>query len=104
MLLPTTYLQLLILTIAMQSHCSKCNKDFSERVGMGPMESNLAIRVRNKMGNICPECRAEIAKTKRGRWSLFFYNLKVAFYCACLLLPVVAIFAALIVCLALFVL
>ncbi len=88
----------------MQSHCSKCNKDFTEKVGMGPMESNLAIRVRNKIGNICPECRMELAKTKRGRWSLFFYNLKVALYCACLLLPVVIIFIGLTVWLALCVL
>lgn len=88
----------------MQSHCSKCDKDFTERVGMGPMEGNLAIRVRNKIGNICPECRAEIAKTKRGRWSLFFYDLKVALYCARFLLVVLLVFAALTVCLALFVL
>lgn len=71
---------------------------------MSPMESNLAIRVRNKIGNICPECRAEIAKTKRGRWSLFFYNLKVALYCACLLLPVVVVFVGITIWLALFVL
>lgn len=71
---------------------------------MGPMESNLAIRVRNKIGNICPECRAEIAKTKRGRWSLFFYNLKVAACCACLLLPVVIVFVGLTIWLALCVL
>ena len=88
----------------MQSQCSKCDKDFTERVGMGPMEGNLAIRVRNKIGNICPECRAEIAKTKRGRWSLFFYDLKVALYCARFLLVVLLVFAALTVCLALFVL
>lgn len=88
----------------MQSHCSKCDKDFTERVGMGPMEGNLAIRVRNKIGNICPDCRAEIAKTKRGRWSLFFYDLKVALYCARFLLVVLLVFAALTVCLALFVL
>lgn len=88
----------------MQSHCSKCDKDFTERVGMGPLEGNLAIRVRNKIGNICPDCRAEIAKTKRGRWSLFFYDLKVALYCARFLLVVLLVFAALTVCLALFVL
>lgn len=71
---------------------------------MAPLEGNLAIRVRNKIGNICPECRAEIAKTKRGRWSLFFYDLKVALYCARFLLVVLLVFAALTVCLALFVL
>lgn len=79
----------------MQSHCSKCDKDFIERVGMGPMEGNLAIRMRNKIGNICPDCRAEIAKTKRGRWQMFFYNLKVAFYCARVLLLVLLVFALL---------
>ena len=45
------------------------------------MESNLAIRYRNKIGNICPDCQAEIRKTKQGRWRLFFWNMKVALYC-----------------------
>lgn len=88
----------------MQSHCSKCDKDFTERVGMGPMEGNLAIRVRNKLGNICPDCQAEIAKTKKGRRQLFFWNVKVALYCCRFLLPIVLLFAILTVCLALFVL
>ena len=48
---------------------------------MSPLQSNLAIRVRNKIGNICPECRDEICKTKRGRWKMFFYDLKVGFLC-----------------------
>lgn len=88
----------------MQSHCSKCDRDFTERVGMGPLEGNLAIRMRNKLGNICPDCQAEIAKTKKGRRQLFFWNFKVAFYCFRFLVPIVLIFAAFTVCLALFLL
>lgn len=68
------------------------------------MQSNMAIRVRNKVGNICPQCRAEICKTKRGRWRMFFYDMKVGFFCLLLLLPVFLIFAGLTAALALFVL
>jgi hypothetical protein len=68
------------------------------------MQSNLAIRVRNRVGNICPDCREEISKTKKGRRRLFFYDLKIAARCALFLLPVFLLFAALVVCLALFVL
>ncbi len=73
-------------------------------VGMSPMESNLAIRYRNKVGNICPECQSEIRKTCRGRWSLFFWNLKVALYCMRFLSLFAVPFIALIVVLAFFVL
>ena len=66
----------------MQSTCSICHKEFNDKVGMSPMQSNLAIRYRNKVGNICLECQAEIASTKKGRWRLFFWNMKVALYCA----------------------
>ena len=68
------------------------------------MQSNLAIRYRNKVGNICPDCLAEIASTKRGRWRLFFWNLKVALYCLRFLLIFAIPFIALIVVLALYVL
>ena len=71
---------------------------------MSPMESNLAIRCRNKIGNICPDCQVEIRKTKQGRRRLFFWNLKVAFYCLRFLLLFAIPFIALIVVLALFVL
>lgn len=88
----------------MQATCSKCNKLFNDKVGMSPMQSNMAIRVRNRVGNICPDCRAEIAKTKKGRRHLFFYDAKIAFRCMLLLLPIFVFFAGLVVCLALFVL
>ena len=88
----------------MQANCSKCGKDFTERVGMSPLQSNMAIRVRNKVGNICPECREEICKTKKGRWKMWFYDLKVGFLCLLLLLPIFLLFAGLTVALALFVL
>ncbi|WP_295684071.1 hypothetical protein [uncultured Fibrobacter sp.] len=87
----------------MQATCSKCNKLFNDKVGMSPMQSNMAIRVRNRVGNICPECRAEMEKTKKGRRRLFFYDAKIAFRCMLLLLPVFVLFAGLIVALALFV-
>ena len=88
----------------MQANCSKCGKDFTERVGMSPLQINMAIRVRNKVGNICPECREEICKTKKGRWKMWFYDLKVGFLCLLLLLPIFLLFAGLTVALALFVL
>jgi hypothetical protein len=68
------------------------------------MESNLAIRYRNKVGNICPDCQAEIASTKRGRWRLFFWNLKVALYCLRFLSIFAIPFIAFIILLALYVL
>lgn len=68
------------------------------------MESNLAIRYRNKVGNICPECQAEIRKTRRGRWQLALWNLKVSLYCLRFLSLFAIPFIALIVILALFVL
>jgi hypothetical protein len=71
---------------------------------MSPMESNLAIRYRNKVGNICPDCQAEIASTKRGWWRLFFWNLKVALYCLRFLSIFAIPFIVLIVVLALYVL
>jgi hypothetical protein len=71
---------------------------------MSPLESNLAIRVRNKVGNICPDCRSETCKTKRGRWRMFFYDLKIGLFCLLLLLPVFLVFAGIIVVLALYVL
>jgi hypothetical protein len=71
---------------------------------MSPMESNLAIRYRNKVGNICPECQAEIASTKRGRWRLFFWNLKVSLYCLRFLSIFAIPFIAFIILLALYVL
>ena len=88
----------------MQATCSKCGKTFNDKVGMSPLQSNLAIRVRNKVGNICSECRAEICKTKKGRWKMWFYDLKVGFFCLLLLLPVFLLFAGLIAFLALYVL
>lgn len=88
----------------MQCTCSVCNKEFNDKVGMSPMQSNLAIRVRNKVGNICPDCRAETCKTKRGRWRMFFYDLKIGLFCLLLLLPVFLLFAGIIVVLALYVL
>ena len=88
----------------MQATCSKCNKTFNDKVGLSPLQSNMAFRVRNKVGNICPQCRAEICKTKRGRWRMFFYDMKVGFFCLLLLLPVFLIFAGLTAALALFVL
>ena len=88
----------------MQCNCSKCGKDFNDKVGMSPLESNLAIRYRNKVGNICPECQAEIRKTRRGRWQLVFWNLKVSLYCLRFLSLFAIPFIALIVILALFVL
>ncbi len=71
---------------------------------MSPMESNLAIRYRNKVGNICPDCQAEIASTKRGRWRIFFWNLKVALYCLRFLSIFAIPFIAFIILLALYVL
>jgi hypothetical protein len=68
------------------------------------MESNLAIRYRNKVGNICPDCQAEIASTKRGRWRIFFWNLKVALYCLRFLSIFAIPFIAFIILLALYVL
>lgn len=88
----------------MQCKCSKCGKDFNDKVGMSPLQGNLAIRVRNKIGNICPECRADICSTKRGRWKMFFYDSKVAFLCFWFLVPVIVLFAAFTVFLALYVL
>ncbi len=61
---------------------------------MSPLQGNLAIRVRNKIGNICPECRREICKTKRGRRKMFFYDLKVGFMCFWFLVPIAIIFIA----------
>ena len=71
---------------------------------MSPMQSNLAIRYRNKVGNICPGCQAEFASTKKGRRHLFFWNLKVSFYCMRFLALFALPFMALIVILALYVL
>ena len=88
----------------MQATCSRCNKEFNDKVGMSSLQSNMAIRVRNKVGNICPECREEICKTKKGRWKMWFYDLKVGFICLLLLLPIFLLFAGLTVALALFVL
>ena len=65
------------------------------------MESNLAIRYRNKIGNICPDCQAEIRKTKQGRWRLFFWN---ALYCLRFLALFALPFITLVVVLALYVL
>jgi hypothetical protein len=88
----------------MQAICSKCNKEFNDKVGMSPLQSNMAIRVRNKVGNICPECRAEISKTRRGWWKMWFYDLKIGLYCFWFLVPVALSFAAFTVFLALYVL
>lgn len=88
----------------MQATCSKCNKTFNDKVGMSPLQSNMAIRVRNKVGNICPQCRDEIASVRRGWLKLFLYDLKIGFFCFLLLLPVVLIFVAFTVFLALYVL
>ena len=90
--------------MSMQATCSKCNKEFNDKVGMTPLQSNMAIRVRNKVGNICPDCRAEISKTRRGWWMMFFYDLKISFICFWFLVPVVLFFAAFTVFLALYVL
>ena len=68
------------------------------------MESNLAIRFRNKIGNICPDCQAEIRKTRRGRFRLLGWNLKVVLYCMRFLLLFAIPFVAFIVILALYVL
>ena len=88
----------------MQCKCSKCGKDFNDKVGMSPLQSNLAIRVRNRVGNNCKDCQNEICMTKRGSWRLFFWNLKVSFYCVLFLSFFAVPFLALIVFLALFVL
>ena len=88
----------------MLSTCSICKKEFNDKVGMSPMESNLAIRYRNKIGNICPDCQAEIRKTKQGRWRLFFWNMNVALYCLRFLALFALPFIALVVVLALYVL
>ena len=88
----------------MQCVCSVCGKTFNDKVGMSPMESNLAIRYRNKIGNICPDCQAEIGKTKGARFKLFRWNLKVVFYCMRFLLLFALPFVAFIVFLALYVL
>lgn len=88
----------------MQATCSKCNKEFNDKVGMSPLQSNMAIRVRNRVGNICPECREEICRTRRGWWKMFFYDLKVAALCFLILLPVFLLFVALTAFLALYVL
>lgn len=85
-------------------NCKECGKEFTERVGMSPMESNMAMRVRNKLGHICPECQAKLAETKPGRRKLAWWNFRVALCCALLLLPVFAVFAALIAVLGLYVL
>lgn len=88
----------------MQCKCSKCGKDFNDKVGMSPLQSNLAIRVRNRVGNICLDCRQDTCKTKRGRWKMWFYDLKVGAICLLLLLPVFWVFAGLVVFMALYVL
>ena len=88
----------------MLATCSKCKKEFNDKVGMSPLQSNLAIRVRNRVGNICLECRAETCKTRRGWWKMFFYDLKIGFLCMLLLLPVFLVFVGLTVALAVFVL
>ena len=88
----------------MQCICSVCKKTFNDKVGMSPLQSNLAIRMRNRAGNICSDCRTEIAKTKKGRRRLFFYDSKIALRCLFILLPVFLAFAGLTVCIALFVL
>ncbi len=88
----------------MQCTCSVCNKEFNDKVGMSPMQGNLAIRYRNKVGNICPGCQAEIASTKKGRRRLFFWNLKVALYCIRFFALFALPFIALVVILALYVL
>ena len=88
----------------MQCTCSICHKDFNDKVGMSPMQSNLAIRYRNKVGNICPDCQAEMGLTKKGRWNLFFWNMKVVFYCTRFLALFAIPFIAFIVILALYVL
>lgn len=77
----------------MQAHCSKCGKDFVERVGMSPLESVMAIKLRNALGNYCPECQAELHTTKKGRWTLRFLTLKVVLISAGILLLIFAIFA-----------
>ncbi len=86
------------------STCVECGKEFKDKVGMNPMASNMAIRVRNRVGNICPECQAKLSETKKGRRRLAFWNLGVALRCALMLLPVFAVFVALTVFLGLYVL
>ena len=88
----------------MQAICSRCKKEFNDKVGMSPLQSNMAIRVRNRVGNVCPECRAEACKTRLGWWKMFFYDLKIGTLCMLLLLPVFLVFAGLTVALAVFVL
>lgn len=88
----------------MQCVCSVCSKTFNDKVGLSPMESNLAIRFRNKIGNICPDCQAEIRKTRRGRFRLLGWNLKVVLYCMRFLLLFAIPFVAFIVILTLYVL
>lgn len=87
-----------------QCKCTICQKEFVEKAGMAPMESNLAIRYRNKVGNICKDCQEELRSTKKGRRQLFWWNFKVVLYCARFLSLFVIVFAALIVCLGMFVL
>lgn len=88
----------------MQSTCSICNKTFNDKVGMSPMESNLAIRYRNKLGNICESCKCDLRKTRKGRFKLLLWNLKIAVHCAKFLAIFAIPFIALIIALALFVL
>ncbi len=71
---------------------------------MSPMESNMAMRVRNKLGHICPECQTALAETKKGRRKLAWWNFRVTLRCALLLLPIFVVFTALTVVLGLYVL
>lgn len=87
-----------------QCKCVICQKDFIEKAGMAPMESNLAIRYRNKIGNICKDCQKELSGTKLGRRRLFWWNLVVVLKCARFLLVFFGVFALLIAILALYVL
>ena len=61
---------------------------------MGPLQGNLAIRIKNLVGNICPQCRAKLDTNWRGRFKLYGWTLKVLLVYLCFLLPVVAIFGA----------
>ena len=77
----------------MQSHCSQCGKDFTEKVGMGLLEGVVAIKLKNKFGNYCPECMSQLKTTKQGRKQLRKLYFKVLLYCGAIFGGVTLVFA-----------
>lgn len=62
---------------------------------MGPLDGIMAIVLRNKLGNFCPDCQAELRATKAGRWKLRFLSLKILLISGSIFLVLALIFAAL---------